>query len=206
MRRPTKNFIIDSFAFSGFVLLTTTGVLMRYVLPPGSGHSRVIWGLDRHDWGDVHFWISLVFLGTLAVHLVLHWRWIVSVMSGKPREGSGFRLALGVIGLGGLMALSVVPILSPVETTPTRENARGSLSSLTHEKIQIWGSMSLNEVEEETGVPVEFIINRMELPPEINRDERLGKLKKAYRFTIDEVRSIVREYTELHNTPTAISE
>jgi hypothetical protein len=194
MRRPTKNFVIDSLAFTGFVLLTTTGVLMRYVLPPGSGHSRVIWGLDRHGWGSVHFWISLVLLGTLAIHLVLHWRWIVSLMSGKPREGSGPRLALGIIGLAGLLALSVAPLLSPVETSPDRENTRSSLSPRTHEEFQLLGSMSLYEVEEKTGVPAEFIIERLGLPPETNHDERLGKLRKTHKFTMDEVRDIVREH------------
>src|SRR4051794_18528135 len=61
MNRTTLNFVVDTAAFVGFVLLTTTGVLMHYLLPPGSGHRTTIWGLDRHDWGQVHFWISAVF-------------------------------------------------------------------------------------------------------------------------------------------------
>ena len=50
---------IRGLAFAGFVLLITTGVLMRYVLPPGSGRRAAIWGLDRHGWGDLHFWFCL---------------------------------------------------------------------------------------------------------------------------------------------------
>ena len=38
MKRVKLNFIVDFVAFAGFVVLTTTGVLMRYTLPPGSGH------------------------------------------------------------------------------------------------------------------------------------------------------------------------
>lgn len=67
MRRPTLNLVVDSVAFAGFVFLTTTGVLMRYVLPPGSGHRTLVWGLGRHDWGAIHFWIATVFLGVLAL-------------------------------------------------------------------------------------------------------------------------------------------
>lgn len=91
MKRTNLNFIIDVVAFVGFVLLTTTGVLMRYILPPGSGRYSTIWRLDRHEWGGIHFWISVVFFFVLALHLVLHRRWIVSVVTGQPREGSGFR-------------------------------------------------------------------------------------------------------------------
>ena len=61
MKRTHLNFIVDVVAFVGFVVLTTTGVLMRYILPPGSGHYSTIWSLDRHEWGGIHFWISVVF-------------------------------------------------------------------------------------------------------------------------------------------------
>ena len=50
MKRTTQNFVIDTVAFAGFVFLTATGVLVRYVLPPGSGHHTTVWGLDRHEW------------------------------------------------------------------------------------------------------------------------------------------------------------
>jgi hypothetical protein len=74
MKRPNVNFAVDCLGFAGFVLLTATGVLMRYVLPPGSGHSTTIWTLDRHEWGSIHFWIAIAFLAVLAFHLFLHWR------------------------------------------------------------------------------------------------------------------------------------
>lgn len=61
MKRINLNFIIDVAAFVGFVMLTTTGVLMRYILPPGSGRYSTIWSLDRHEWGGIHFWISIIF-------------------------------------------------------------------------------------------------------------------------------------------------
>ena len=36
MNRTTLNFVVDTAAFVGFVLLTTTGVLMHYLLRPGA--------------------------------------------------------------------------------------------------------------------------------------------------------------------------
>jgi hypothetical protein len=120
MNRTSFNFAMDTIAFVGFVLLTATGVLMHYLLPPGSGHFTTIWGLDRHDWGQVHFWISAVFLAILALHLCLHWRWVIALVRGRPHQGdtqARVRIALGLVGLIALLALALAPFLSPIETS-----------------------------------------------------------------------------------------
>ncbi len=192
--RTTLNFIIDATAFAGFVFLTTTGVLMRYVLPPGSGHYSKIWSFDRHEWGGLHFWISVVFFSSLAIHLVLHWRWIVSVVAGRPREGSGLRVGLGIIGLLALVAFSISPLITPVEKNAKKANVSGTLSSHKYEDIQIRGSMTLLEVEKATGVPVKHIIETMKLPSSISGEERLGVLKRTYGFEINDVREVIRKY------------
>jgi hypothetical protein len=89
MRRTTLNFIVDLIGFVDLLLLATTGVILKWVLPPGSGgqgrgfrggrggeHIKDLWGMGRHDWGDVHFVLSLLFLFLMLVHLILHWTWI----------------------------------------------------------------------------------------------------------------------------------
>lgn len=195
MKRSGLNFIIDVVAFAGFVVLTTTGVLMRYVLPPGSGHYSTIWRLDRHDWGGLHFWIAGVFFLILALHLVLHWRWIVTVLTGRPREGSGFRAGLGVVGLIAVVALAIAPLLAPVERD-TGNKGVSSLSSHQYEDISIRGSMTLKEVEEATGVPASHIIKELNLPETMSEEERLGPLKRQYGFEINDVREIVKRYKD----------
>lgn len=35
-------------------------------------------GLDRHGWGDIHFYAAILFLITLILHLYFHWAWIKS--------------------------------------------------------------------------------------------------------------------------------
>ena len=86
MKPATKNFIVDAFALVGAVLLVSTGFLMRYVLPEGSGGPEgagqgiravqrpvaLLWGLSRHEWGDIHFWIAIALMIILSVHLFLH--------------------------------------------------------------------------------------------------------------------------------------
>jgi hypothetical protein len=94
MKRTTWNFVLDSLSLVNLLLLAATGAVMRWVLPPGSGGGhghgfrggrglgpggeqvQQLLGLGRHDWGDIHFILALVFLGLILAHLVLHWTWI----------------------------------------------------------------------------------------------------------------------------------
>lgn len=194
LRGPTLNFIVDCVGFTAFVFLAASGVLMRYVLPPGSGHFSTVWELDRHDWGSIHFWVAVGFLSVLALHLFLHWRWITTVLRGRPREGSGARVGLGIVGLVALLALAAAPLLSPVERAG---GATGALYSPAFEGDEpIRGSMTLREVEQATGVPAERILRELGLPADLPRDERLGWLKRTHGFTIEEVRRIVQAYQE----------
>src|SRR5210317_1582444 len=180
MKRPKLNFIIDILAFIAFVLLTTTGILMRYILPPGSGKHNLIWGMDRHEWGTIHFWISILFFSILALHLFTHWKWILSLIRGRPRDRSGYRVGLGIVGVLAIILLSIAPLLTPIESTSgNKNNTENHGSSDEHE---IRGSMTLNEIERVTNVPVEYIIESLKLPTSIPLDEKLGYLKDEYGF------------------------
>jgi hypothetical protein len=207
MRRVTQNLIVDVVAFVCFVLLASTGVIMRFSLPPGSGRHVGIFGLDRHGWGDIHFWIALALLGVLALHLVLHWKWIVCVVRGRPREGSGPRAMLGLMGLLAAIALVAAPLLAPVETIEVapgegRHGARGDeLLDSEGEEAQdrpaendIRGSLTLAELEAQTGVPAAHVLQKLGLPAETPRDMRLGQLRRRHGFYMGDVRRIVDEY------------
>ncbi|MFN3531211.1 MAG: DUF4405 domain-containing protein [Candidatus Brocadia sp.] len=37
-----------------------------------------LFGMDRHQWGTIHLIIAFVFLGLLALHILLHWKMILS--------------------------------------------------------------------------------------------------------------------------------
>jgi hypothetical protein len=91
MKRGTLNFIIDLFSFVIFIGLITTGFIMKYILPPGSGgrgrmanggqggeHIKSLLSMGRHDWGDIHFYLAVVFVILLVLHLFLHFDWIKS--------------------------------------------------------------------------------------------------------------------------------
>jgi len=80
MSRNIINIIVDVAAALLFLGMIATGYILRFTLPPGSNRAFSLWGLTRHQYGDVHFWISFGLLAVLVIHLMLHWKWIVTVI------------------------------------------------------------------------------------------------------------------------------
>ena len=193
MRKSDLNFVVDAIAFACFVFMVATGVIMEYLLPPGSGQHVSIWGLDRHDWGGIHFWLAVVFLAALAVHVYLHWRWIVAVLRRRPSEGSGMRVGLGITALIALLAIALAPLLSPVERETTAVGQADRRWNLSAEIEEIQGAMTLSEVSAGIGVTVESLLNTLGLPRDIPADERLGRLARENGFSVAEVREALEQ-------------
>ncbi len=194
MKKSRKNFVVDSLAFICFVFLVSTGVILHYILPPGSGHSKSIWGMGRHDWGDIHFYFSVGFLAILVLHLFLHWKWIVSLIKGRQRKTSGRRALLGLVGALAILAIALAPILTPMEGSG---QGKQQMEERTHEEnseIKIQGSITLKELHESTDVPVSHILGQLKITDEISEDTKLGELKNSYDFTMDDVREIIKKY------------
>ncbi|MGA0332696.1 MAG: DUF4405 domain-containing protein [Kiritimatiellia bacterium] len=91
--------VTDLVSFFSMLSLLFTGIILHFVLPKGSGGGggpgwraatrpvKEFWMLTRHEWGAVHFWISMVFVMAILLHLLFHWKWIqVSFFRRKPRK------------------------------------------------------------------------------------------------------------------------
>lgn len=117
MRKPTRNLIIDCTLLTCFVFLVSTGILMHYILPPRSGRYLSILGFNRHDWELVHFWIAVIFLSSLCIHLYIHRNWILCNIRGKKRSDAETkkRVVLGIVGLLALLLIALIPLLSPIQ-------------------------------------------------------------------------------------------
>jgi len=134
MKRVHLNALIDAAALVGFMCLASTGLILRFQLPPGSGELvgrgqgrgaahrliELLWGLTRHEWGDVHYWFALGLLVVLSVHLFLHWKWIVCVVRGTRSEASGWRFVIGLFAFVAVTLAVALPFVSNTSTT-TRE-------------------------------------------------------------------------------------
>ena len=107
--------LVDIVAFVSFIFVASTGVLLRYVLPPRSGQATEIVGMSRHEWGDVHFYITSIFLSILSIHLILHWRFFQNLFHGQIKETSASRVLLGLVGLFAVLAIAIAPFVAPKE-------------------------------------------------------------------------------------------
>ncbi|MDX1642309.1 MAG: DUF4405 domain-containing protein [Balneolaceae bacterium] len=125
MRKPELNFVIDTLAFFLFLFLVSTGFLIYLVMPPASGLS--IWGMDRHGWGDIHFWIALTFLVFMAVHFILHWTWIKTKVKGKSKDHhiTKTRSIIAILLILFVLFLLMMPFLSPVEKSSNEHGRHG---------------------------------------------------------------------------------
>ncbi len=89
MKRSFINFIVDFSSFVILVFLASTGIIIKYVLPPGTGGRgrevtggrgreavKDLWSMARHEWGNIHFYLAIGFLVLMVLHIILHWNWI----------------------------------------------------------------------------------------------------------------------------------
>jgi len=113
MTSPTIIKITDFLSFAALTLMISTGTLLEFTLPPRSGRDEV-WYLSRHEWGDIHLYVSVAFLLLMTVHLFTHIKFIKSVMTGKASTETNYRVAAGILGLIALISLAFAPVVSPV--------------------------------------------------------------------------------------------
>ncbi len=194
MKASKQNFLIDILAFIFFLFLTSTGIIVHYLLPAGSGSTRTIWGLGRHDWGDIHFYFAVGFLLILALHIFKHWKWIWSLVKGRPHSKPSQRGILGLVGLIAILTIAALPLISPVETNASNNNHGAGHGKHMETTKSIRGSMTLADVEKSTGVPAGYILQELELPANTSIDKKLKDLKTAYGFEMKQVHKLVENY------------
>ena len=102
MVKPIYRFGLDVALYINLGALTVVGLLLAFVIPRGPGRDKDFLGLHRHDWTDIHLWLSLVFIALLVLHVVFNWRWVTTCARRFLGEGWTARMwwiALGPLGL-----------------------------------------------------------------------------------------------------------
>lgn len=188
IKQTHLNFFVDALGLVAFCILVSTGILMHWLLPHGSGHSLRIWGLGRHDWGEIHFWTAITFLAVVGLHLFLHWKWIIAVVRGRDNPHSGRRLAYGSAALALLLIIVIAPLVSPVKQVEVQSQKQQE----KHAGLQIRGHMSLNELEDLTGVRRERLLRELGLSPGLPGETRLSTLRHEHAITLREIRRAIR--------------
>jgi hypothetical protein len=142
MPRQVLNFLIDAVTLALMLAMTATGLLLRFVLPPGSrgGQGLRLWNMTRHDWGDLHFWLALALLLIALVHVALHWTWVCTLLArwttrtARPLAPSLARRTLAGVAVLALCGLAVSGFLwlghaqtrpAPTDVGPQRGRGAG---------------------------------------------------------------------------------
>ena len=110
MKRNTVNFWIDLFTFIVLFAKIWTGLLVHYVLLPGQGrgHALELWGLNRHEYGVIHFYLAIAMVALVVIHVWLHWSWLcntIAVLLKKELNPSRYSLYAAI-------SLSIVTLLA----------------------------------------------------------------------------------------------
>jgi hypothetical protein len=203
MKRNTLNFWIDFISLLAMLGLIWTGLLIHYVLPPGTGgrgggHGLILWGLDRHDYGNIHFYLALTLIALMVIHVWLHWSWVRATV----KKLAGMELTTDTKGtVSGIVLLIIIVALMIGGLLYAEQLVVSTTRSIGHQTIEgesalpshISGQTTLSQAAEIGGIPVEQLILHLKLPSDVDINERLGRLKRQYGFEIHDVRRILEK-------------
>ena len=124
MKRTTLNLTIDLLAAAFFVGMIATGYILFLALPPGTNKSLSLWGFTRHQWGQIHFLVSVGLLAVFVTHLSLHWQWVVATVAqrcGSARNTQSRHLLSGAIAV--LVVITALALFAWIAQTNVRERS-----------------------------------------------------------------------------------
>jgi len=199
MKRNTLNFWIDLLTFLIMWMLTVTGLLIHYVLPDGQGRGRswFLWGWNRHDYGDLHFYLALSLIVLCVIHVWLHWGWVCHTaccvftgQTGIVRRNHMY----GAIVLAGLIVITIGALYVAkinVKTIGRMDPPGLTVHSLNDSLPMITGQTTLTQTAQIANVPVDDLIQHLNLPKDVDRNEQLGRLKYNYGIDLNQLRQWV---------------
>jgi len=123
------NLIIDAIMLVFLMSIAGMGFLIKYILVPGYKRNALYegdvelyyMGLTRHEWGNIHLWLSFVFLFLMILHIILHWKMITCIF----RQLITSKISRYLIGIfTGLLALlfAVAPLFVKPDVIQLSEN------------------------------------------------------------------------------------
>ncbi len=193
MTRNTLNVLIDAITALLALSMVLTGVMLRWVLPPGSGQQRTLWGLDRHAWGDIHWWLAVVLVGVVIVHVALHWRWVCT-MAGRVfarKQGAPSKRASQLAGVttGVVLALGLWGFVA-IAGSSVQTQAGALPAHLTTRSMALRGSTTLGEAAQLLRVDVATLCTRLGVDPDLPPDQRLGRIAQDNGMRLSEIRRL----------------
>jgi hypothetical protein len=111
MKKNDWKYLIDACLFVDICSIGVIGMLLAFVIPSGRGPdpSKYFMGLHRHQWGDIHLYLSLFMLGLLVLHVWLNWTWVVN--STRGYLGDKWQKALWALSAAWVVVLVLAWVL-----------------------------------------------------------------------------------------------
>jgi len=216
MKKSDWQYLVDSLLFICIVGIAVIGFLMGLVIPKGPAapeKAKYFLGLHRHQWGNIHFYLSIAFLTLVIIHLIFSWKWI----KGKALQLFNNPKVPGAYSGYGIRAGRKAKEIANEKIIPKKERKQVEEGQKIKEKgnyeeirpgeeeeklvkgrrasdqtgILITGQMTLYDIERVSGIPARKIADKLGLPAHAPLNERLGWLRKQYSFTMQEVRDVV---------------
>jgi TRAP-type C4-dicarboxylate transport system permease small subunit len=79
MKKTDWQFLVNTLMFICIFAVIMIGIIMGCFTEHGHAAreaAKYFLGLHRHQWGDLHFILSIAFCALLILHLALDWPWI----------------------------------------------------------------------------------------------------------------------------------
>ena len=107
MKNNFLRYLIAVILFIDMCSIAMIGLLLGFIIPEGKAHqaSKYFLGLHRHEWGDIHLYLSIFLLVLLFFHIWFNWTWIVQ--STKRYFGNNWKNVLWCFSAAWLMVLFI---------------------------------------------------------------------------------------------------
>jgi len=203
MKRNTVNFVVVVVTALVMFGMVATGLVVRFVLPPGSGSRRALWGLGRHDWGDLHFWLAIGIGVLVLIHIALHWQWVCATALRLFRRGATAPVLVGrasgnLAGLGLLVLIFAIfagfvwlAQLDVQEVRGAQAWRGGTQSQPAEGDVFIRGSTTLAEAAAAANITVDTLRQRLGLAARVSSNERLGQICRDKAIPMSDARKLI---------------
>ncbi|HKI16926.1 MAG TPA: hypothetical protein VKA15_03560 [Isosphaeraceae bacterium] len=99
------NFWVDASVLMVLVTLGWVSAVLQVAFPaPTAADGWTLWGMTYDQWRDIQFGMLCLFAGGILLHVMLHWKWVCSVIAAqvlrtKTRPDEGMQTIYGVATL-----------------------------------------------------------------------------------------------------------
>lgn len=218
LKRSNLNIIIDVLMFVVMMPIVGIGFLIKYVLLSGVDRNAVygndvdlfFWGMDRHQWGDIHLWLGAVLIFLFVLHLIFHWKMMLAMFASCVN--SKVICVVAAIALPLIVVLfAIAPLFLQPEVrlgigrhahaplqqrqeylvTPEKEELISPAKEDHHHvNVDINGRMTITEVASTYDVSIKALCTAINVSSD-KADLSLGRLKKQHDFTMEEIRIFI---------------